>query len=190
MTDSSNDSLRQNPNGDSPKVDPTAYIDPTALLIGNVKIGPKVYIGPNAVIRADEADSNGKVAPIIIAEGSNVQDAVIIHALAGTKVTVGKKTSLAHGCVIHGPCTIGDNCFIGFRAVIFKANIANNVMVSTSAVVQGYDLQENSLVPTACKIVSKDDTVCLKTVAQKHKDFMKEVVAANIALAKGYNSQQ
>lgn len=190
MTETANPSLRPNPNGDIPKVDPTAYIDPSALLIGNVRIGPHVYIGPNAVIRADEADSNGKVAPIVLAEGSNAQDAVIIHALAGTKVTIGKKTSLAHGCVVHGPCTIGDNCFIGFRAVIFKANIANNVMVATAAIVQGYDLQENSLVPTASSILSKDDTVCLKTVAQKHKDFMKEVIAANIALAKGYNKQK
>ncbi len=186
MTDTLNASLRQNHNGDSPKVDPSAYIDPTALVIGNVRIGPKVYVGPNAVIRADETDSNGKVAPIIIEEGSNVQDAVIIHALAGTKVTVGKKTSLAHGCIIHGPCTIGDNCFIGFRTIVFKANIANNVMVANAAVVQGYDLEENTLVPTACKILSKDDTVCLKTMAPKHKDFMTEVIAANLALAKGY----
>ncbi|MCK5565980.1 MAG: carbonate dehydratase [Planctomycetes bacterium] len=187
MTDTLNASLRQNPNGDSPKVDPSAYIDHTALVIGNVCIGPKVYVGPNAVIRADETDSNGKVAPIKIEEGSNVQDAVIIHALAGTKVTVGKKTSLAHGCIIHGPCSIGDNCFIGFRAIIFKANIANNVMVATAAVVQEYDIEENSLVPTACKILSKDDTVSLKTIAPKHKEFMKEVIAANLTLVKGYN---
>ena len=188
MTNSLNASLRPNPNGDMPKVDPSAYIDSTALLIGNVHIGPKVYVGPNAVIRADEADSNGKVAPIKIAEASNVQDAAIIHALAGTHVTVGKRTSLAHGCVIHGPCTIGDNCFIGFRAVIFKANIANNVMVATAAVVQGYDLPENSLGPTAGSVLSKDDTVCIKTLAKKHKEFMNEVIAANLTLVKGYNA--
>lgn len=190
MADSPIASLRANPNGDTPKVDPSAYIDPTALLIGNVHIGPHVYIGPNAVIRADETDNAGKVAPIKIAEGSNVQDAVIIHALAGTGITVGKKTSLAHGCVVHGPCSIGDNCFIGFRAVIFKSNIANNVMVSHAAVVQGFDIQENSLVPTARSILSKDDTVCLKTIAKKHKDFMKKVIAANLTLAKGYNKQK
>lgn len=188
MEDTLNTSLRQNTNGDSPKVDPSAYIDPAALIIGNVHIGPKVYVGPNAVIRADETDSTGKVAPIRIDEASNVQDAVIIHALAGTKVTVGKKTSLAHGCIIHGPCTIGDNCFIGFKAIVFKANIANNVMVSTAAVVQGYDLQENSLVPASCSIQSKDDTVCIKPIASKHKEFMKEVINANLALAKGYKS--
>jgi len=69
MRNKSNISLRPNPNGDWPKVDSTAYIDPTAQIIGKVHIGTKVFVGPNAVIRADEADSSLEVAPIEIGAG-------------------------------------------------------------------------------------------------------------------------
>ena len=139
MTQNSTISTRPGPGpgGHCPQVDPTAYIDHSAQLIGNVHIGPEVFIGPNAVIRADEADTEGRVHPIKICARCNVQDGVIIHALAGTEVTIDTCSSLAHGCVIHGPCTIGVGCFIGFRAVIYKASLAESVFVSASAVVQG-----------------------------------------------------
>ena len=70
-------------------------------------LGPGAFIGPNAVIRADEVDSKGEVKSIEIRAECNVQDGVIIHALCGTQVTVGQRTSLAHSCIIHGPCTLG-----------------------------------------------------------------------------------
>ena len=115
MRNNSNISLRLNHMGDWPQVDPSAYIDPTAQLIGKVRIGPRVYVGPNAVIRADEADSSLRVSPIEIGSECNVQDGVIIHALSGSKVMVGRRSSLGHGCIVHGPCTLGKRCFIGFR---------------------------------------------------------------------------
>ncbi|MHC4192834.1 MAG: gamma carbonic anhydrase family protein, partial [Planctomycetota bacterium] len=83
--------LHPNPNGDWPQVDPTAYIDPTARIVGKVHIGPEVFIGPNAVVRADETDDKGQVQPIEIQAQCNVQDGVIIHALGGTQVTVGRR---------------------------------------------------------------------------------------------------
>ena len=100
-------SFRSNPNGNRPQVDSTAYIDPTAQIIGNVHIGTRVYIGPNAVVRADETDDKGQVQSIEIGDECNIQDGVIVHALGGTHVTIGRQTSLAHGCIIHGPCTLG-----------------------------------------------------------------------------------
>ena len=96
-------SIRPNPNGDWPTVYPTTYIDPTAQLIGNVHIADHVYVDPNAVLRADKADANGKVHPTKTAQKCKIQDVVIIHALAGTKVTIAQKTSITHGCIIHGP---------------------------------------------------------------------------------------
>ena len=97
MTNQINLSLRPNPNGDIPKVDPTAYIDPTALLIGNVHIGPQVFVGPYAVIRADETDDKGQVQPIDIADECNVQDGVIIHALGGSGVKIGRPPEAGSG---------------------------------------------------------------------------------------------
>ena len=84
--------------------DPSAYVDPTAQLIGNVRVGENVFVGPNAVIRADEPGTNGKVQPIMIEAESNIQDGVLIHSMGGASVRIGPKASIAHGVVIHGPC--------------------------------------------------------------------------------------
>jgi carbonic anhydrase/acetyltransferase-like protein (isoleucine patch superfamily) len=179
--------LQPNPNGDWPQVDPTAYIDPTARIVGKVHIGPEVFIGPNAVVRADETDDKGQVQPIEIQAQCNVQDGVIIHALGGTQVTVGRRTSLAHGCIIHGPCTLGQDCFIGFRAVLYKASLENGVFISTSAVVQGVNLVANAFVPPAVAVLASQDVAKLvgTTGSVEHK-FMKKIVNANLALTKGY----
>jgi carbonic anhydrase/acetyltransferase-like protein (isoleucine patch superfamily) len=187
MTEGLKHSIRPNPNGDWPQVDPTAYIDPTAQIIGKVQIGARVYVGPNAVIRADEADDKGEVKPIEIGPECNVQDGAIVHALGGTHVTVGQRTSLAHGCIIHGPCTIGEGCFIGFRAVMYNATLGDRVFVSTSAIVQGVDLIASALVPPAVRALSREHVVALVgTTGPDECELMEKVATVNLALAKGY----
>ncbi len=188
MEISSNTSLRCNPNGDWPGVDPTAYVDPSAQVIGNVHIGPKVYIGPNAVIRADESDGNGDVKPVVIESGCNVQDGAIVHALAGTQVRIGPHTSLAHGCIVHGPCKIGEWCFVGFRAVVFNTTLGDGVFIDTSAVVQGVDLPANALVGPGVVVSSKEDAAKqVGMTSQANVRFREDVVAANQTLADGYS---
>ena len=187
MRSNSNISLRPNPEGDWPQVDPSAYIDPTAQLIGNVHVGPRVYIGPNAVVRADEADTSLGVAPIEIGPECNVQDGVIIHALGGAKVTVGRRSSLGHGCIVHGPCTLGEGCFVGFGAKVFDATIGDGVFVGTGAVVQGVELIPKSLVPPAVSISCREHVIKLvSTTTPEDRKFMEKVLAANLALAEGY----
>ena len=132
MINSLTENVRPNPTGDWPQIDPTAYVDPTATVIGLVRIGPRVFVGPNVVIRADEVDKHGEVKPIVIEAQSNVQDAVIIHALAGTEVTIGRRTSLAHGAIIHGPCTVAERSFVGFGAVVFMAKVGSGVFIAGS----------------------------------------------------------
>jgi carbonic anhydrase/acetyltransferase-like protein (isoleucine patch superfamily) len=110
--------LEANPARDYPQVEATAYVHPTAVVIGNVPIGPGVSVGPHAVLRADEPDPNGTVAPIIIGSEANIQDGVVLHALGGTGVDIGPGTSVAHGAFIHGPCETGSGCIIGFNSVV------------------------------------------------------------------------
>lgn len=187
MRSNSNISLRLNPVGDWPQVDPSAYIDPTAQLIGNVHIGPRVYIGPNAVVRADETDTSLRVAPIEIESECNVQDGVIIHAFGGTKVTVGCRSSLGHGCIVHGPCTLGEGCFVGFGAKVFDATIGDGVFVGTGAVVQGVELAPESLVPPAVSLFCREHVIKLiGATSPEDREFMERVVAANVALVEGY----
>jgi len=188
MMRSSHISLRPNPSGNWPKVDPTAYIDPTAQIIGNVHIGPMVFVGPGAVVRADEVDTQGKVTPIMVGPDCNVQDGVIIHALGGTTVTIGYRTTLAHGCVIHGPCTLGEGCFVGFGARVFNAKLGDGVYIGTGAIVQGVELAKKSLVPAAVAILSEEHVIRFAgTTSPKEQMFMEKVVASNLALVQGYN---
>ena len=170
-----------------PQVDTNAYIDLTAQLIGNVHIGPRVYIGPNAVVRADEVDDEGEVKPIEIGPECNVQDGVIIHALGGTTVTIGCRSSLGHGCIVHGPCTVGEGCFVGFGAKLFDAVLGDGVYIGMGAVVQGVELAEKFFVPPAVSILSRDDVIRFgSTTSPKDREFMEQVVRANVALAEGY----
>ena len=185
MTADPRPNLRANPNGDIAQVDSTAYVDPSAQLIGAIRIGPRVFVGPNAVLRADELSADGDVKPILIEADCNVQDGVIIHALAGTSVTVGAKTSLAHGAIIHGPCSLGDRCFVGFGAVVFKARLGSGVFIAARAVVEGVDLPADAVVGSTT-ITSQDQADQLGTTSPQQREFMADVVQANLKLTEGY----
>jgi len=180
-------SLRPNPNGDRPQVERTAYVDRTAQIIGNVRVGPQVFVGPNAVIRADEVDPSSLVAPVEIGPECNVQDGVIIHALGGAEVTIGCRSSLAHGCIVHGPCSLGEGCFVGFGARLFDVEIADGAFIGTGAIVQGVRLAPESLVPAGVSVICPEDVIRLvgKTGPEQHQ-FAEKVTAANLELAKGY----
>ncbi|OGF57166.1 MAG: carbonate dehydratase, partial [Candidatus Firestonebacteria bacterium RifOxyC12_full_39_7] len=127
----------------SPKVAKSSYLSPSALVTGNVFIGGDVFVGPHAVIRADEPGSE-----VSIEKGCNIQDGVIVHALKNTKVKIGKHTSLTHGCMIHGPCRLGKDVFIGFRSVIFDSDIGNNSVVKNMCHIEGVDVPAGRTVPS------------------------------------------
>lgn len=108
--------------GRSPKIDPTAFIAPTAVLIGDVTVEAGASVWFNAVLRAD-------YAPVVIREGANVQDGSVLHAPPGIPVDVGPNATIAHMCTIHGAhigaealianhCTILDGAVIGARTLI------------------------------------------------------------------------
>lgn len=112
------------------------YIDPTAVVIGDVEIHDGVSIWPYAVLRGDEGR-------IVIGEGSNVQDHVVIHVgIVGRNVTVG------HAAVINN-ATVGDNCIIGMNSSILDhAVIGEECIIGANAVVTG-----NSLIPPRSVVV-------------------------------------
>ncbi len=175
--------LRPNLSGDRPEVDQTAQI------IGNVQIGHRVFVGPNAVIRADEADDTGTVEPIIIGPECNIQDGVIIHALAGSRVIIWPGTTLAHGCIVHGPCTVGANCFFGFRAVLYDVKMANGVFIGHGAVVCNVELPPHRFILPGISIQTPEQAAKLSETGQTEKEFMGKVVATNVNLAEKYLAQ-
>ncbi len=175
----------RNINGAKPEVEDTAYIHPTAVIIGRVKIGGNVFVGPGAVVRADEQSSS-----ITIESNCNIQDRVLIHALEGSSVLVGKNTSLAHGCIVHGPSKISENCFIGFGSVIFSADINNGVCIKHLVVVEGVTVLPERIIESHSLINCETDVVSLGHVDKKNKEFMERVVEVNLNLVEEYKNRE
>lgn len=112
-----------------PKIDPTAWIFPTAVVIGKVIIGPEVYVGAGAVIRGDY----GK---IVIKEGTAVEENVTIHARPGGKTLIEEDVTIGHMAMIHN-CTLKKNCVIGMSAVISDyAEIGEGAIIGEGSVVK------------------------------------------------------
>ena len=176
-------SLECNTTGNYPEVAAGGSIHPRATLIGKVVIGDKVLVCPNAVIRADEPGPGGAVEPIVIGDGCNIQDGVIIHALGGTGVTIGKGTSVAHGAIIHGPCEIADNCFIGFGSVVFKATLGRGVVVLHKALVEGVNVPGGVYVPSMTVVSCEEDVNRLPHVTPEITAFVDEVRRTNLRFA-------
>lgn len=149
-------------------------------------IEANVFVGPYAVIRADEVNEQGDMEPIIIRKNSNVQDGVVIHSKAGAKVAIGESTSIAHRSIIHGPCEIGDNVFIGFNTVIFNCTIGSGCVVRHNSVVDGCNLPEKFHVPSMTRIGRGFDLSTIPKVDPEYATFSESVIAANHYLVKGY----
>ncbi|MFB9886699.1 carnitine operon protein CaiE [Balneatrix alpica] len=98
-----------------PVVHPSAYIHPTAVLIGDVIIGPGCYVGPLAALRGD-------FGRLILEEGANVQDTCVLHGFPGTDTRIEPHGHIGHGAVLHG-CTIGRDALVGMNAVIMDGAV-------------------------------------------------------------------
>jgi len=178
--------IRFNLAGDYPQIDPTALIDPSAQIIGNVKIDKDVFVGPLTVIRADQRGPNGKVAPIQIDREVNIQDGVIIHTDPGGSVVIGAKSTVAHGAVIHGPVTIGQECFIAIRASLYKVTLEDHVWLGIGAIAKLVVLHSFTRVPAGAVIRDRPEVLALRLITDKERKYMEEVWAANSRLRRDY----
>lgn len=116
-----------------PVVDPTAYVHPSAVLIGDVIIGPGCYVGPCASLRGD-------FGRLILERGSNIQDTCVMHGFPGTDTVVEEDGHIGHGAVLHG-CRVGRNALVGMNAVIMdNAVIGEASIVAASAFVKASEV--------------------------------------------------
>ncbi|PFN96913.1 carbonate dehydratase [Bacillus sp. AFS076308] len=180
-----------NPNPIFPKIKRTAFLSPFTFVVGDVTIRDHTYVGPFVSIRADEG------TPFYIDRDCNLQDGVILHGLKNKHVEVngkkysihiGPRVSCAHGSLIHGPCMIHQDVFVGFKAIVYNAQVGEGSFISTDAVVTGgVTLKPHSFVPPGAHIDSQPKADSLSPVPKTEEEFAKEVQRVNEEFPSAYS---
>lgn len=129
--------------GRAPRVDPTAYVAPTATLIGDVTVEAGASVWFNAVLRGD-------FAPIVIRGGANVQDGSVLHAPPGIPVDIGPGATVAHMCVVHG-AHVGAEALIANHSTVLDGVVIGrrSLIAAHSLVVAGTKIPDEVLVTGA-----------------------------------------
>lgn len=149
-----------------PKVHESAFIAPSADVIGSVTIEEDCSIWHNAVLRGD-------IDEIIIRRGANVQDGCILHCNHNMKTIVGEGTTVGHNAVLHS-CTIGRNSLIGMGAVVLDGvKIGDNCFIAAGALVTpGTEIPDGSMVMgSPAKIRRELTNIEIKGIADNAAEY-------------------
>ncbi|MFT0849419.1 gamma carbonic anhydrase family protein [Achromobacter sp. F4_2707] len=163
----------------SPSIDASAYVALEAAVIGDVHLAADTSVWACAVLRGDNE-------PIVVGEGSNVQEGAVMHTDPGCPLTVGPGVTIGHQAMLHG-CTVGEGSLIGIQAVVLnRAVIGKECLVGAGAVVtEGKVFPDRSLILGApAKVVrtlTDEDVANLRRNAQNYVKraalFKSELVA-------------
>jgi phenylacetic acid degradation protein len=119
----------------TPVVSESAYVHPSAVLIGDVIVGAGCYVGPHASLRGD-------MGRIIMQEGSNLQDGCCMHSFPGKDAIVETNGHVGHGAVLHG-CCIGRNAMVGMNSVVM-----DGAVIGESSIVAAMSfVKANQIIP-------------------------------------------
>lgn len=146
--------------GKIPKIHPSVYVAPSALIVGDVIIGEGSSVWPNAVIRGD-------TDTITIGRHTNIQDHVTVHADHNIPTKIGDHVTAGHAAIIHG-ATVGDYVIVGINAAVLnRSRVGDYSIVGAGAVVvEGSEIPEGSLaVGIPAKVLRKIDEENRKRIA-------------------------
>jgi len=149
-----------------PKIDQSAYITPTATIIGDVAVGKDSSVWFNCVIRGDDNR-------IAIGEETNIQDLTMLHSDMGKPVVVGNRVTVGHSCVLHG-CIIEDDCLIGMGSIVMTGTRIGR----GSVVAAGSVIRENTVVPPFSLVAGAPAKVV--------RTYKEDILEANRAAARNY----
>ena len=166
--------------GHSPRVDPSAFIAPTAVLVGDVTVEAGASVWFNAVLRAD-------FAPIVIREGANVQDGSVLHAPPGIPCDIGPGATIAHMCTIHGVhvgaealianhCTVLDGVVIGARSMIAAHSLViGGTQIPDGVLVAGAPAKvKGPVVGTGAEMWVNANPPAYQDLAQRYRTGLRE----------------
>jgi carbonic anhydrase/acetyltransferase-like protein (isoleucine patch superfamily) len=154
---------------ETPEIGAEVYVDPSAVLVGRIKIGDLSSVWPNVSARGD-------VNWIEIGRRTNVQDNSVLHVTIETHpLSIGDDVTIGHGCILHG-CTVKDRCLIGMGSVVLDgATVGPDAMVGAGSVVK-----QGDVVPSG--------TLYLGVPARYRRDLSEEEIAAILESAREYHS--
>lgn len=126
--------------GNAPQVPASAWIAPSAEVIGDVRLGEQAGVWFGAVIRADNT-------PIVVGDRTNIQEGAMLHSDPGTPLTIGADCTIGHHAILHG-CTLGDRVLVGMGATVLNnAVIAEDCLIGAGALVtEGKTFPPGSLI--------------------------------------------
>lgn len=154
---------------------PSAWLAPTATVIGAVEIADRASVFWGAVLRGDGD-------PILIGEETNLQEMVVIHTDLGRPVSLGARVSVGHAAVLHG-CTIEDDVLIGMSATVLNGAVVG----AGSLVAAGAVVRENMVIPPG-SLVAGVPAVVRRELSSDERVHIAENAAHYVQLASEYSS--
>ena len=157
------------------KIDPSAFIHSSAVVLGDVTLGKRVSVWPTAVLRGDSD-------VIVIGDDSNVQDGSIIHADEGVPTQVGNRVGIGHRAIVHG-ATIEDDVLIAMGAVLL-----NGVHVGTGSIIgAGAVLPEGKRIPPNSLVIGVPGRIVRQTTNEE-RERIKRTVEAYLELSEQHRA--
>jgi carbonic anhydrase/acetyltransferase-like protein (isoleucine patch superfamily) len=156
----------------TPRVDPTAFIAPTAVVLGDVTLGPRASVWYTSVLRGD-------MAPITIGADSNIQDGSVVHVDEGVPCRIGERVGVGHRVILHG-CTVEDDSLIGMGSVLLNhVTIGRGSVVAAGAVIpEGMQVPPGSLVMgVPGRIVRSVDAGLSERIMETWKHYVEQARA-------------
>lgn len=156
-----------------PSIAPTAWVAPSATVIGDVQLAEDASVWFNATIRADNST-------IAIGERSNVQDGAVLHTDADLPLRIGADVTIGHQAMLHG-CTIGEKSLIGIGATIL-----NNAVIGKNCLIGAHSLiPEGKIIPDNSLVMGAPGKV-VKTLSEEQVDRLAASAAGYVENAQRY----
>lgn len=159
----------------TPEIPPSAWVHPSATVIGHVVLGRDVSVWPGAVLRADRAT-------ITIGDETNIQDGAVLHGDPGKPCRLGARVTVGHRAVVHG-CTVEDGALIGIGAIVL-----NEAVVGAGAVVAaGAVVTERMVIPPGVLVAGVPAKV-IRPLTDDQRARAGSACAVYVALKEHYRS--
>ena len=167
--------LRSHPAG-FPRVAPTAFVDDSAQVIGDVEIGEDCSVWMNVVIRGD-------INSIQLGARTNIQDGSVVHVMRDTHPTrIGDDVTVGHGAILHG-CVVEDRCLVGMGAIVLNGVVVGtgSIIAAGTLVTEGTTIPPGSLVlgnPGRVRRATTDEeAVSIRHYAEHYVNYKREFQA-------------